>query len=118
MATGTWLQFSPGFETLSTTSTSAGAFTLRRAQILLASAAGQSPALIARSLGCTAHSVRNAIHAFTAQGTADFGRNLDFKFLSLSDSAAPRSGRLSDSPSYRLTGDLSEPEITRLTRRP
>jgi len=55
---------------------------------------------------------------FTAQGTADFGRNLDFKFLSLFDSAAPRSGRLSDSPSYRLTGDLSEPEITRLTRRP
>ncbi len=49
---------------------SADAFTLRRAQILLASASGQSPALIARSLGCTAHSVRNAIHAFAAQGTA------------------------------------------------
>ena len=46
------------------------AFSLRRAQILLASASGQSPALIARSLGCTAHSVRNAIHAFAAQGTA------------------------------------------------
>src|ERR1700693_5070165 len=45
------------------------AFTLRRAQILLASASGQSPAHIARSLGCTAHSVRNAIHAFAAEGT-------------------------------------------------
>jgi transposase len=46
------------------------AFTLRRAQILLASASGQGPALIARSLGCTAHSVRNAVHAFAAEGTA------------------------------------------------
>jgi hypothetical protein len=54
---------------------------------------------------------------FTAQGTADFSRNLDFKFLTLSDSAAPRSARLSDSPSYRLTGDLSEPEITRVKSR-
>src|SRR5947199_9265173 len=46
------------------------AFTLRRCQILLASAAGQSPALIARNLGCTAVSVRNAIHAFAAAGLA------------------------------------------------
>jgi transposase len=47
---------------------SADAFTLRRAQILLASAAGQPPALIARNLGCTAVSARNAIHAFAAEG--------------------------------------------------
>jgi transposase len=47
---------------------SANAFTLRRCQILLASAARQSPALIARNLGCTAHSVRNALHAFQAEG--------------------------------------------------
>ena len=49
---------------------SANAFTLRRCQILLASAAGQSPALIARNLGCTAVAVRNAIHAFAAEGLA------------------------------------------------
>src|SRR5438034_9012297 len=49
---------------------SADAFTLRRCQILLASAAGQSPALIARNLGCTPRSVRNAIHAFSSEGLA------------------------------------------------
>lgn len=46
------------------------AFTLRRCQILLASAAGQSPAVIARNLGCTATSVRHAIHAWHAEGLA------------------------------------------------
>jgi transposase len=49
---------------------SADAFTLRRCQILFASAAGHSPALIARNLGCTAASARNAIHAFQAEGLA------------------------------------------------
>src|SRR5438552_6708611 len=49
---------------------SADAFTLRRCQILLASASGQAPVLIARNLGCTAASVRNAIHAFHAEGLA------------------------------------------------
>jgi transposase len=49
---------------------SANAFTLRRCQILLASASGQPPALIARNLGCTAASVRNAVHAFDAEGLA------------------------------------------------
>ena len=44
------------------------AFTLRRCQILLASAAGQDPALIARNLGCTAPTVRNALHAFAREG--------------------------------------------------
>jgi hypothetical protein len=48
----------------------AQAFTLRRCQILLASAAGQPPGLIARNLGCTAASVRNALHAFHAEGLA------------------------------------------------
>jgi hypothetical protein len=47
---------------------SADAFTLRRSQILTASAGGQAPAVIARNLGCTARSVRNAIHAFAAEG--------------------------------------------------
>jgi len=48
---------------------SADAFTLGRSQVLLASAGGQTPAVIARNLGCTARSVRNAIHAFAAEGT-------------------------------------------------
>jgi len=43
---------------------SSEAFTLRRCQILLASARGQRPAQIARQLGCASQSVRNAIHAF------------------------------------------------------
>jgi transposase len=49
---------------------SADAFTLRRCQILLASATGQSPARIARTLGCTPATVRNTIHAFAAEGLA------------------------------------------------
>jgi DNA-binding CsgD family transcriptional regulator len=49
---------------------SADAFTLRRCQILLASATGQTPPRIARQLGCTSPSVRNAIHAFAAEGLA------------------------------------------------
>jgi transposase len=47
---------------------SPAAFTFRRCRILLASAAGQTPALIARNLGCTARSVRDAIHAFAREG--------------------------------------------------
>ena len=49
---------------------SADAFTLRRCQIVLASADGQTPAAIARTLGCTPATVRNTIHAFTAEGLA------------------------------------------------
>src|SRR5262245_44662435 len=47
---------------------SAAAFTLRRCQILLASASRPTPTQIARHLGCTPRSVRNAIHAFAAEG--------------------------------------------------
>ena len=47
---------------------SSDAFTLRRSQILMASAGGQTPAVIARNLGCTDRSARNAIHAFAAEG--------------------------------------------------
>jgi transposase len=46
------------------------AFTLRRAQIVLASAAGHRPREIARGLCCAAQTVRNAIHAFNATGLA------------------------------------------------
>jgi transposase len=49
---------------------SADAFTLRRCQIVLASADGQTPASIARTFGCTAATVRNTIHAFAAVGLA------------------------------------------------
>jgi transposase len=47
---------------------SADAFTLRRAQILLASADGQRPAAIAAALGCASQTVRDAIRAFRAEG--------------------------------------------------
>jgi transposase len=46
------------------------AFALRRAQILLASAAGHRPREIARRLGCVPQTVRNAIHAVNATGLA------------------------------------------------
>ena len=49
---------------------SSDAFTLRRCQILLASARGQRPATIAWNLGCATQSVRNAIHAFDTHGSA------------------------------------------------
>jgi len=44
------------------------AFTLRRCQILLASARGENAYQIARSLGCNPQTVRNAIHAFNERG--------------------------------------------------
>jgi transposase len=49
---------------------SSEAFTLRRCQILLASARGQRPAQIAQQLGCATQSVRNTIHAFDIRGLA------------------------------------------------
>src|SRR3712207_1717796 len=48
---------------------SSDAFVLRRCQILLLSARGESPPQIARSLGCASREeVRNAIHAFNEHG--------------------------------------------------
>lgn len=44
-------------------------FTLRRSQILLASAEGSRPAQIAGRFRCASQSVRNAIRAFAAEGT-------------------------------------------------
>jgi transposase len=46
------------------------AFTLRRCQILLASAEGLRPAQIAARLGCASQTARNAIRAFAAGGIA------------------------------------------------
>jgi transposase len=49
---------------------SPSAFTLRRSQILLASAKGQPSLQIAQNLGCADQTVRNAIHAFNRKGLA------------------------------------------------
>ncbi len=46
----------------------ADAFTVRRCQILLASAAGLRPPQIARNLGCAARTVHYALHAFRREG--------------------------------------------------
>jgi transposase len=48
---------------------SSDAFTLRRCQILLASADGKGPSEIGRVVGVTAQAVRDTIRAFHAQGT-------------------------------------------------
>ena len=44
------------------------AFVLRRSQILLASARGETSPRIARSLGCSSQTVRDAIHNFNERG--------------------------------------------------
>jgi transposase len=49
---------------------SPSAFTLRRSQILLASAEGLKPSQIRARLGCATQTVRDALHAFAAEGTA------------------------------------------------
>ncbi len=46
------------------------AFTLRRCQILLASAKGQRPSEIAKNIGCSAQTIRNALRAFEQEGLA------------------------------------------------
>lgn len=49
---------------------SGDAFTVRRSQVLLASAGRMGPAEVGRVVGCTAQAVRNAIRAFEADGLA------------------------------------------------
>lgn len=49
---------------------SSNAFTLRRSQIVRASARGEPVPVIAASLGCNEQTARNAIHAFNRQGIA------------------------------------------------
>jgi len=46
------------------------AFTVRRCQILLASAERQKPSGIAKTLRCAPQTVRNVLHAFNARGLA------------------------------------------------
>ena len=48
----------------------ADAFTLRRWQILAASAKGQRPSQIAQALGCATQTIRDAIRAFHREGVA------------------------------------------------
>ena len=49
---------------------SAAGFTVRRCQMLLASAEGQHTTAIARTLRCNDQTVRNAIHTFNQHGLA------------------------------------------------
>jgi transposase len=49
---------------------SADAFTLRRSQIVLASARGEHVPAIARAVGCSEQTVRHALRAFAARGAA------------------------------------------------
>src|SRR5712691_11397238 len=46
------------------------AFTVRRCQMLLASAERQKPSGIAKTLRCAPQTVRNVLHAFDARGLA------------------------------------------------
>jgi len=60
----------PERQALDTGLRSSDAFVLRRCQILLASAEGQTATAIARGLRCCSQTVRNALRAFNAQGLA------------------------------------------------
>jgi hypothetical protein len=61
-------------EALSVALRSSDAFTLRRAQSILASARGERAPAIARVLGCDDQTVRDAITAFTTTGLAALRR--------------------------------------------
>ena len=54
---------------------SSNAFVLRRCQILLASARGQTARVIGEALGCDDQTVRNVLHAFNTQGLAALPRH-------------------------------------------
>src|SRR4051812_31296772 len=61
---------SAGRDRLGAALRAARAFTVRRAQILLLSAAGRRPRAIAHGLCCAVQTVRNAIRAFNTHGLA------------------------------------------------
>ena len=54
---------------------SSNAFVLRRCQILLASARGQTARGIGEALGCDDQTVRNALHTFNTQGLVALTRH-------------------------------------------
>src|SRR5438105_3536324 len=72
------------------------AFTLRRCQILLASAQGTRPAQIAAALGCARQTVRNTLHAFEQQGTDCLARRSNRPHSAHWLLDAPRAERLRD----------------------
>ena len=53
---------------------SSDAFVLRRCQMLLASSRGEGVGRIAKAVGCSRQTVRNAIHAFDARGLTSLPR--------------------------------------------
>jgi hypothetical protein len=73
------------------------AFVLRRCQVLLASADGQTPRPIAAAVGCCAQSVRNAIRAFHAE---------DLDCLHEKSSAPKTTGPVLDAAGCRRPRDL------------
>jgi DNA-binding CsgD family transcriptional regulator len=72
------------------------AFTLRRCQILLASAQGQRPAQIAAALGCASQTVRNSLHAFEQQGPDCLARRSNRPHSAHRLLDVPRAERLRD----------------------
>jgi transposase len=78
------------------------AFTLRRCQILLASAQGQRPAQIAAALGCARQTVRNTLHAFERQGPACLARGSNRPKSARRLLDAPQAERLRELPGEGL----------------
>lgn len=80
------------------------AFTLRRAQILLASAEGQRPSRIAAQVGCAVGTVHHALHAFAAEGidclTEKKRGPRDARPILDADTADPLKGLLHQSPRH------------------
>jgi transposase len=72
------------------------AFTLRRCQILLASAQGQRPVQIAAALGCASQTVRNSLHAFEQHGPDCVTRGSSRPHSAHRLLDAPRAERLRD----------------------
>ena len=61
-------------DTVTTGLRSSDALTLRRCQIVLASARGEHAAAIGRQLGCSDQTVRDALRAFNGRGVAALAR--------------------------------------------
>jgi hypothetical protein len=95
---------------------SSDAFTLRRSQILLASNQGQTPQQVAAQLHCSDQCVREAVHAFHAEGLACLkakshaliGTNRPWVALGWTgykNYSITRHATLASKPAYRLCKD-------------
>jgi transposase len=71
-------------------------FTVRRSQILLASAAGQSAPRIAQQIGCTDQTVRDVIGQFKARGLACLARQSSRPKSARAELDAPKREQLRD----------------------